>query len=244
MAIRVDDGTGELIEIPGEGVMSGGNPTVPPDSALGWAHGAVFANTDGTASTDALYVNVGSKDAANFDPLVPALTAVRDFPIPVTDWRVWNALQTIVGTAGNDDLGITTGTYGTDDPVLTSGTVSGASATRYARAFCPVPNEYVAGQPITVTIPWARSDAAEVAATLDLEVFIGGNVAASDLVTTAAVNVNGAASGTATFTVTPTSVAAGQLLDMRVALALDDTGGAGSAVTISATANFTTRRLS
>lgn len=49
------------------GCLMGWGPTVPADGATGYAHGAIFHHTDGEDEEDALYVNIGDADSANFN---------------------------------------------------------------------------------------------------------------------------------------------------------------------------------
>lgn len=156
--------------------------------------------------------------------------SLRDFQIPLTAWRQHDAIGVNIATAGNDDLGLVSGTYLTDAPTITSGTVSNTTATRYARAHVSVPPDYIAGQPINFICQFARTDAAEATATVDLEVVNHNASATTDICATAAQNVNTSASGTLTFTITPSSVAAGALLDVRITVAIDDTSGGGAVI--------------
>jgi hypothetical protein len=48
-----------------------------------------------------------------------ALARAQSFPIPLTDFRVWDAMQTpLPGTPATDDLGLVGGTFGTATPTL------------------------------------------------------------------------------------------------------------------------------
>ena len=66
MTIRIDDADPAILTRPGDGNVIGSGPTPPPSNSVGWAHGAVFLNTDGTLSSDAMYVNTGTKAESNF----------------------------------------------------------------------------------------------------------------------------------------------------------------------------------
>lgn len=75
MAIRIDDGLGDVTVLPGAGILQGYSPgaygqTVPVDGTAGFAHGAIFHRTSGTGSTDALYVNNGSVASSSFKSLI------------------------------------------------------------------------------------------------------------------------------------------------------------------------------
>ena len=80
--------------------------------------------------------------------IAPELSRV--FPVPLTEVRVWNAFQTPLGTAGNDDLGITAGAFATGCPYITAGDLQSAGpTTRYGRFIYQIPVEYDDGQPFS-----------------------------------------------------------------------------------------------
>lgn len=60
---------GIAVNHPGYGVTIASGPTVPADNSVGFAHGCLFAHTDGTTGIDATYINAGTQAASNFDPL-------------------------------------------------------------------------------------------------------------------------------------------------------------------------------
>lgn len=65
---------GSVLKVPGQGIVVAHGTTVPADAAAGYAKGGLFLHTDGSGAADALYVNIGTKASANFDP-VTSLTA-------------------------------------------------------------------------------------------------------------------------------------------------------------------------
>lgn len=70
-SLDVHDGTGELINVPGIGILYAHGTSVPADGAVGYATGCLFAHTDGGAGT-ALYCNEGDKSSADFDAVTVA----------------------------------------------------------------------------------------------------------------------------------------------------------------------------
>lgn len=160
------------------------------------------------------------------------------FEIPLTDFRVWDAVGTALGSAGSDDLGITSGAFATGIWYLTAGSLGSAGATtRYARVHYQVPMNYVAGQNarlalyagITGTTPAAAS----VSCTADVEVYkFGSNVliSGSDLVSSSAQSINSTTFATVTLDLTATSLNPGDWLDIRVAVACND--GTASAANV------------
>ena len=58
---------GKALYIPGVGYLLGWGTTVPTDGDAGWAPGARFHHTDGTANATMVYTNQGSVTSCNFD---------------------------------------------------------------------------------------------------------------------------------------------------------------------------------
>lgn len=59
--------SGKALYIPGVGYLLGWGTTVPTDGDDGWAPGAKFHHTDGTANATMVYTNQGSVTSCNFD---------------------------------------------------------------------------------------------------------------------------------------------------------------------------------
>lgn len=156
------------------------------------------------------------------------------FPIPLTSLRVWNAFDTnLPGTAASDDLGLVGGTFGTAPPTIQAGDLKAAGATtRYARFQAVMPECYVAGQTVTVAVSAGMlTTAADTTCTVDVEVYradkIGG--IGSDLCATAAQDINNTVFSTKSFSITASTLSAGDVLDVRIAIACND-GATGTAV--------------
>lgn len=146
-------------------------------------------------------------------------------------WRVWDAITTSLPSDGaNDDLGFAGTTWGVTAPFIKFGLISNTTATRYARFRVCLPHDYDAGQDITIRLEVTRSNAAQVSMTIDLEavLIMTDSLFGSDLCATSAIDINSAANTTADFTITPTNRASGDMLDCRVTVAMDDTGGGGA----------------
>jgi len=120
------------------------------------------------------------------------------FPVELTSLRIFDAFQTPLGTAGSDDLGITSGAYATGTPYITAGSLGSVGATtRYARFLFQVPYNYVSEQPAEFTLLCGITGTAPVAAsvscTVDLQAFkVGVNtlVTGSDLISSSATDMN------------------------------------------------------
>jgi hypothetical protein len=157
------------------------------------------------------------------------------FPVPFTSLRVWDAYATnLPGTAANDDLALTGGTFGTAPPVIDAGDLKAAGATtRYARFQVIIPECYDSAETITLSLSAGMvTTVADTSCTLDVEVYkldketgIG-----SDLCSTSAVSINSLTFADFSFTITSSSVVAGDVMDVRIAIACND-AATGTAVT-------------
>jgi hypothetical protein len=152
------------------------------------------------------------------------------YEIPISSFRVWDAFQTSLGAAGNDDLGVATGTFGSNPPYITTGDVKNVTNTsRCARVVFTLPPEYDDGETVTLRLHagMLTTNTASVSATIDAEAYEINKdsvtaSAGSDLVTTSATTMN---SGTLTgkdFTITPTGLVAGDALDIKITIAIND----------------------
>lgn len=164
---------------------------------------------------------------ANYQYYIPQGVGV--VPIAMTEFRVWDAQQTnLPGTAANDDLAIIGGTFGTAGPVLQTADAKTTTKTQYARCQVKVPSTYCDGATISVAINAGMvTTVSDGTATVDLEVYLNG--AGSDICATAAQSINSLTAATKTFDITETAICAGDLLDIRVTLAVTDSAS-GTAV--------------
>lgn len=167
-------------------------------------------------------------------PNVPRSQLTQDaatiYPVPMTSLRVWDALATnLPATGGTDDLGLYGGTFATNSPKISTGDVKNTSATRYARFQFQLPAEYDAGQTVTLRFSAGmETTVASSSATVDAEVYKSDRAAGigSDLCTTAATTINSLTFGNKDFTITPTGLTAGDVLDVRVTVAVVDSATA------------------
>jgi len=150
--------------------------------------------------------------------------------IPLTHLRVWDALQTILPAAGaNDDLGLLTNTYLTTAPTVESGDSKAATTSRYARFQFAVPEHYVAGQAITLRLnAGMKTTISDTSAAIDA--FVVRTAAPTvDICATAAQSINSLTAANKDFTITPTDVVVGDILDVRVLISIVD-GATATAV--------------
>lgn len=174
-----------------------------------------------------------------------ALAELQAFPIPLTDFRVWDAMQTnLPGTPSSDDLGLVGGTFGTATPSIRTEDLKAAGATsKYARVLVQLPWEYEAGQTVKIRLKAGMiTTISDTTATIDVEAYkLQGDpddAIGSDLVSTAATTINSTTFADIDFTVTPSSLSPGDILDVRVKIAIND--GATATAVIGA---FTSAKL-
>lgn len=165
-----------------------------------------------------------------------AMAELQAFPIPLTDFRVWDAMQTpLPGTPATDDLALIGGTFGTATPSIRSEDLKALGAiNKRARVLVQLPWEYVAGQSVTLRFKAGMiTTIATPAATLDCEVYKlqddPDNAIGSDLVTTAATTMNSLVFTDIDFVINPTSLSPGDILDVRITAAVND-GATATAV--------------
>ncbi len=192
-----------------------------------------------TVSGD-LQINGDLRYTGSLKPDVPrsnlAQTALAAYPIPWTAWRVHDALATnLPGTSAADDLALVGGTFGSASPSLQSYDVKAAGAvTLYARASLWLPPEYDAGQTVKLRFHAGMlTTAADVSATLDAALYKSDGEAGigSDLVTTAAQSINSTTLADKDFDISATLLSPGDVLDLRIAVAIND---ASTATTVAA----------
>ncbi len=149
------------------------------------------------------------------------------FKIRPTDWRVWNAMQTVLpNPSASDDLGIYGGTFGSASPSIQTYDLKNAgSTTCYARCSFPLPHTYVAGQSVTIRAHAGMlTTVASSAATIDFEVYRSNDETGigSDLVATSATTINSLTLADKDFVLTATTLLPGDTLDIRMAVLVND----------------------
>jgi len=145
--------------------------------------------------------------------------------------RVWDAMQTnLPGTAATDDLGLVGGTFGTAPPVINAGDCKALGATsRYCRIEVPIPECYVAGQPFALSLSAGmKTTIADVSCTLDVECYRldKDSGISADLCSTAAQSINSVTFADKSFTITPATLNPGDMLDVRITIAVNDAASA------------------
>lgn len=171
-----------------------------------------------------------------------ALAELQAFPIPLTDFRVWDAMQTALpGTPATDDLGLVGGTFGTATPSLRTEDLKAAGATNNrARVLVQLPWEYQAGQSVSLRFTAGMiTTVSDTTATLDCEAYKlqsdPDDAIGSDLVTTVATTINSTTFANIDFVLTSSGLSPGDILDIRLTTAVND-GATGTAVIAGITA--------
>lgn len=161
---------------------------------------------------------------------------LASYPIPLTAFRVFDAIQTnLPGTPASDDLGISAGTFGTHSHKLTAGDLKAAgSTTRRARVEFSLPPEYVAGETVQIDLhAGMETTVADTACTVDVEIFVNGKeglVSGSDLVSTAAQSMNSLTFATKTFAMNSSGLTPGSILDIRISVTCNDAATATAVI--------------
>lgn len=172
-------------------------------------------------------------------PTVNRSSLVQDssqrYKIEPWHWRVWDAMQTLLpGTSAADDLAIIGGTFATGSPsIQTSDMKALGSVTRYARTTFTLPPEYVTGQAVTIRVHAGMlTTVADTTATIDVACYRSDDEAGigSDLCATAAQSCNSLTLADKDFTITPSSLAPGDTLDIRIASAVNDAATATAVI--------------
>lgn len=158
----------------------------------------------------------------------------KTYPILVRDARVWDApLSFLPTTSANDDLGFTAGTWGSSgNTIRTSDMKNLGSVTRYSRHLIALPPEYIAGESVVLRVNCGMvTTVASTAATIDAEVYeTSGATISADLCATAAQSMNSLTAANRNFTITATNLAPGDILDIRLAVLVNDSATATAVI--------------
>lgn len=157
--------------------------------------------------------------------------AAAVYGVPLDLVKVWDNLASgLPATPANDDLGVVTGTWGTNSPQLETQDhkAAGSAQSNYGVFLFALPPEYQAGQDVTVRArAGMKTNTADTTATLDVEVYEangdgGLEGSPTDLVQTAAQDINSLTVAEKLFTLDASNLAAGDLLMVRIHTAVND----------------------
>jgi hypothetical protein len=156
---------------------------------------------------------------------------LQAFPIKLTDCKVHDALITnLPGTAAADDMALITGTPGTDAPTLQGVDFGGTSTDEKCGFQFALPQSYRSGETITLRcMAGMLTTISDGTATLDCECWPddGDGTVSADICATAAASINSLTLANVDFTITPTGLEGGDLLNFRLTFGGSDTGNAG-----------------
>lgn len=157
------------------------------------------------------------------------------FPIPLTSLRVWDAFATnLPGTAASDDLALIGGTFGTAPPTVSAGDLKAAGATtRYARFLVQIPECYDTGETVSLSISAGMvTTVADTSCTVDAQVYKLDKLTGigADICNTSATTINSLVFSNKVFAITASGLAAGDVLDVRIAIACNDAATATAVV--------------
>jgi hypothetical protein len=157
--------------------------------------------------------------------------ALQSYPIVLINLRVHDAIQTnLVTTASSDDLAVIGGTFGTDAVKVQSSDAKATSVTQYARFQVAVPPEYVAGGDAKLRINAGMiTTVSDTSATIDVEAFRQAAPTA-DICATAAQSINSLTAANKDFALTATNLVPGDILDVRVKVAIADSATATAVI--------------
>lgn len=145
------------------------------------------------------------------------------FPIPLTDFKVWDSMAALPTAAASDDLGLVYGTYGTSPVNLRTIDFKNTNTTAYARALVRLPAEYQAAETVKIVIDaGAVTTVASSSLTCDVEAWevdSDNTLGAADLCATAAQSINNLTFATKSYTITSSGLVAGDTLDIRITIA-------------------------
>lgn len=160
-------------------------------------------------------------------PVLPrselAQLAEAVFPIPLTEFKVWDSMAALPTSASGDDLGLVNGTYGTSPVNLRTGDFKNTTTTAYARALVRIPAEFQAAETVKIRVTaGAITTIASSSMTVDVEAWeidSDNTLGAADLCATAAQSCNSLTFAPLNFTITSSGLVAGDILDLRLTCA-------------------------
>ena len=164
---------------------------------------------------------------------VLAVAENQTFTIPMNIWREHDDYATVLdGTAvANNHLAVVGGTHATNAPSLQTADFGGDGLqTWYARGEIVLPWNYVAAQTVTIRVHGGMlTTIASVSCLVDLIVCKSDkdSTASADICATAADSINSLVFADIDFTITPSSLSPGDVLDVAIAVATNDATNLG-----------------
>lgn len=160
-------------------------------------------------------------------PNLLKLSSSDVFHVPFENWRVHDAINSFLpSTSSGDDLALIGGTFGTNGWYLETADTKGATNTMYARQMIRVPSQWAAAESLTLSFYAGMiTSVSDGTATIDAEAYKmdrAGSVSGSDVVSTDALTINSTTLAEKNFSLSIGTLSAGDLLDLRIAIAISD----------------------
>lgn len=156
---------------------------------------------------------------------------IQPYTMPLNNMRKSASLgELLPTTASGTDMAIISGTFGSAYPTLQGEDFGGGSTDEECAFWFTIPPEYDSGESVTLQVTAGMlTTVADGSCTLDAECYKadGSGGVGSDLVATAAKDINSLSLSTNNFTITPTGLAAGNSLLFKLVFAGSDTGDLG-----------------
>lgn len=197
----------------------------------GTANGQVDSSAAGVAQFTAIQAADGAGSVVEaLAVLEPGTSTVASRVCNVTLDRVKKlTLLELAATAGSSLLGLSAGTHGTHAPMLIGEAASGNSKTNEGRFLFTLPENYTAATNLVLRMHAKVTGNLQVSQTIDASVYESDKEGAAggsptDLCATAAQALTSSWADY-NFTITGTNLVAGDVIDVKVTLAIDDTGG-------------------
>ncbi len=199
-------------------------------------HSALVTCSAGLTVSGTLTLPTSSTDFANDIPRdAIAQKTLAKVNLPLHLWTKHDEPWTLLpNPSAADDLGLYGATFGTNTPqIMTYDVKAVGSVSLYARfpGFM-IPYDYDDGETIQlVAFAGMEGAVADTSATIDFEAYKidgQGGVTGSDLITTVAQTINSLTFAEKTFTLDAASVDPGDLLDIRMTIAVNDAASVSS----------------
>lgn len=148
-----------------------------------------------------------------------------EFPVKLTDGRVFDSGAVLPTTAASDDLGIGAGAAGTQGLYLTTSDAKATTVTQKALFEIDVPYEFDAGKTFQIVVNGEMDTTiSDGTATVDLNVYkvAAAGTHSADLCATVAQNINSLTAADVTFSITSGSLNPGDKLHVYVTIAITD----------------------
>lgn len=219
-SIKITGGTGTGLS--STGLVSG---MIAVPQAKAWSAGAsaatyVFGEFDGAAGGKWLNMAL----AAGSGP-----TSAGVVQIPLQKFLKEDLLTPLPSAGNATNLGLVAGTHGSASPSLQGSDLGGSSGSETARMLLQVPQDYDSGDLTLRFHAGVLTTVYDTTLTLDVEAYEADGEAGigSDLCETAATSINALTLADKDFTIDGDGLVAGDVLDVQITVAAEDSGDLG-----------------